>query len=195
MLSAMNARSVGHAVTSALACAVVLAACTGSAAPKSDAGTTPAAEAGSGGARGPDAGRAGASGAGRAAEGGSAAAGEAGGSTALGGKDGAAACTAMCPAGQHCELVAVQCIRAPCPAQASCVADPAPSGEISCDPRKILCKRAAPSCGQFEVPSVEGSCYGPCVSIEACPCTGPEQCPDSNQYTCHMSAKHCTPYL
>lgn len=75
------------------------------------------------------------------------------------------------------------------------VQDAGTGGAIDCDPRKIVCKRAAPTCGQFEVPSVDGACFGPCVGIEKCPCTGPDQCPDSNQYTCHMSAKHCTPYL
>ena len=71
----------------------------------------------------------------------------------------------------------------------------APTSSVECDPRKILCKRVAPSCRRFEVPSVDGSCFGPCVGIEACRCSGPEQCPDSDQYTCHMSAMHCTPYL
>jgi len=69
------------------------------------------------------------------------------------------------------------------------------TGDVSCDPRKILCKRVAPECGTMEVPSVEGSCYGPCVAIGRCTCTSAEECPDSNQYTCNRSAAHCTPYL
>ncbi|HEX7668812.1 MAG TPA: hypothetical protein VF395_04480 [Polyangiaceae bacterium] len=68
-------------------------------------------------------------------------------------------------------------------------------GDVSCDPRKILCKRLAPECGTMEVPSVEGSCYGPCAAIGKCTCTAAEECPDSNQYTCNKSAAHCTPYL
>jgi hypothetical protein len=68
-------------------------------------------------------------------------------------------------------------------------------GDVSCDPRKILCKRVAPECGQMEVPSVEGSCYGPCVAIGKCACTAAEECPDSSQYTCNRSSAHCTPYL
>lgn len=69
------------------------------------------------------------------------------------------------------------------------------AGDVSCDPRKILCKRVAPECGTMEVPSVDGSCYGPCVAISQCACSVAEECPDSNQYTCNKSAAHCTPYL
>ena len=72
-----------------------------------------------------------------------------------------------------------------------CVADAA----VSCDPRKILCKRVAPECPEMQVPSVEGSCYGPCVPVEQCPCSGPTECPDADHYTCHMSAHHCGPYV
>lgn len=65
---------------------------------------------------------------------------------------------------------------------------------LDCDARKIACKRAAPVCGTFQVPSVEGSCYGDCVKIERCACSAAEQCPDNAQYTCWAKA-HCGPYV
>jgi hypothetical protein len=68
------------------------------------------------------------------------------------------------------------------------------AGLVDCDPRKIACKRATPQCSTFEVPSVEGTCYGECVKIERCACSGPEQCPDNDQYTC-WSKTHCGPYV
>lgn len=39
-----------------------------------------------------------------------------------------------------------------------------------CDWRKIGCRASPPLCGAGEVPSVEGSCWGPCVPIETCGC-------------------------
>lgn len=65
---------------------------------------------------------------------------------------------------------------------------------VDCDARKITCKRTPPTCDTFHVPSVEGSCYGDCVKIDRCACSGPAECPDSNQYTC-WSKKHCGPYV
>jgi hypothetical protein len=64
-----------------------------------------------------------------------------------------------------------------------------------CDPRKLTCQRAAPSCPEGQVSSVEGDCHGRCVAIEACRCDGPQECPAHEQYTCLLSAHHCTPYL
>lgn len=69
------------------------------------------------------------------------------------------------------------------------------SVRYDCDPRKLRCRRAAPECAEGLVPSVAGSCFGECVPIEACRCTGPEQCPAPEQYTCLLSAQHCSPYL
>jgi len=43
----------------------------------------------------------------------------------------APACTKICPVGQHCESHTVQCFRAPCPPQQTCVQD-APSGGVQC---------------------------------------------------------------
>lgn len=67
-------------------------------------------------------------------------------------------------------------------------------GLVDCDERKVTCRRARPTCGTFEVPTVDGSCYGECVKIERCACSGPEECPDSNQFTC-WSKTHCGPYV
>ncbi len=65
---------------------------------------------------------------------------------------------------------------------------------VSCDPTKILCKRVAPTCAEGEVPSVDASCYGPCVRIERCACRAAEQCPEAEQYTCWAST-HCGPFV
>jgi hypothetical protein len=59
----------------------------------------------------------------------------------------------------------------------------------------VTCRAAPPECEDFHVPTQEGACYGPCVPIEACVCQGPSDCPDENQFTCHLSAGHCGPYV
>lgn len=59
----------------------------------------------------------------------------------------------------------------------------------------VTCRRAPPECEDFHVPTQEGACYGPCVPIEACVCQGPSDCPDEGQFTCHLSAGHCGPYV
>ncbi len=73
-----------------------------------------------------------------------------------------------------------------------CAAASAPN---LCDPRKVLCKISQPVCPAGQVPSVSGSCYGPCVAVETCECTVAAQCPSPNQYTCLLSAGHCSAYL
>lgn len=103
----------------------------------------------------------------------------------------AATCNPSCPADARCELVQVTCIRAPCPPLPMCV----DAKMVSCDPTKILCRRAAPDCPEGQVPSVSGTCYGPCVPVDSCACTQASECPDHDKYTCHMSAKHCGPYV
>ena len=80
-------------------------------------------------------------------------------------------------------------------ADSSSDAPDGPAGDVSCDPRRVLCKRVAPTCDAGQVPSVEGSCYGPCVSIVTCVCASPAECPDPVQYTCHMNARRCGPFL
>jgi hypothetical protein len=71
----------------------------------------------------------------------------------------------------------------------------AASGKISCDPQKILCRVVEPSCPPNQVPSVQGSCYGPCVAIDQCSCGDAPECPQPDTYTCHRSARHCGPYV
>jgi hypothetical protein len=148
-------------------------------------------EAGKGGATSmtQDAGPAGGSSAGSS---GSSSAGSSGSSSAgSSGSSSEPVCDPGCPDGQRCELKQVMCIRAPCPPLPMCVG----AAPVSCDPAKILCKRVAPECPQGQVPSVSGSCYGPCVPVDSCTCTKESECPDHDHYTCHLSAGHCGPYV
>lgn len=155
------------------------------------------ADAGSAGNSGASAGSAGKSGAGASAgsagQSDASAAGQSGSSSDAGVNDdaGQATCNPSCPDGQSCELVQVMCVRAPCPPVSMCVAPKS----TSCDPAKILCKRAVPVCPEGQVPSVDGSCYGPCVPVESCACTQETECPMHESYTCHKSAAHCGPYV
>lgn len=66
---------------------------------------------------------------------------------------------------------------------------------VRCDTRKLTCKRAAPACDFGYVPRIIDGCYGDCVAVETCICSGPEECPDNGQYTCNNSRDRCTPYL
>jgi len=72
------------------------------------------------------------------------------------------------------------------------------SGElVDCNPHNILCRIAPPECAPFEVPMVEGTCYGPCVSISSCACATADDCPagePDGQYPC-WGGMHCGPLL
>jgi hypothetical protein len=80
------------------------------------------------------------------------------------------------------------------PAQGASDSGPA-AATTSCDPKKILCRRAPPECPEFQAPSVSGSCYGPCVPLEACACEQASDCPNPETGTCHLYARHCGPYV
>jgi hypothetical protein len=69
------------------------------------------------------------------------------------------------------------------------------TGQVSCDPREVVCKRAPPKCQGWQVPSVVNGCYGECVPIEQCGCTQENECPQRDQFVCHKSARHCGPYV
>jgi hypothetical protein len=72
-----------------------------------------------------------------------------------------------------------------------------PTGGHTCvPPAGVACLIAPPECPEGEVPAYEVSeCGGECVPIEQCDCSGPEDCPLEEMYTCHLSAAHCGPYV
>ena len=212
-----------HVKLACLGLACLAAACAESGeSPGTNAGSS--ATSGAGGETAADSGTTGASGTGRAGRGGepagagaasggspgAAGSGESGSGESGGGASGpttgeagttepddagAAGCSLSCDPGQHCELVQVTCVRAPCPPIPMCVEDPRPAATNDCDPKKILCRRATPVCPEGELPSVSGSCYGACVPAESCACKQADECPNVEAYTCHLSAKHCGPYV
>jgi hypothetical protein len=53
---------------------------------------------------------------------------------------------------------------------------------LHCDARAIRCRLAPPVCGGGEVPSVDGTCWGPCVPATDCTCDPTASCPAG--YTC-----------
>ena len=68
------------------------------------------------------------------------------------------------------------------------------SPRFDCDAKKVTCKIAVPNCPDFQVPAVDGTCWGECVDIAQCACREANDCPDTNQYTC-WSQRHCGPYV
>jgi hypothetical protein len=68
------------------------------------------------------------------------------------------------------------------------------SALFDCDPKNVTCKIAVPDCPAFEVPVVDGTCWGDCVKIAQCACSEANDCPNENEYTC-WSKQHCGPYL
>lgn len=66
---------------------------------------------------------------------------------------------------------------------------------ITCDVRKLTCKRAAPTCDYGYVPRIVDGCYAECVRIDDCVCNGADACPQHERYTCNNSRQRCTPYL
>lgn len=75
------------------------------------------------------------------------------------------------------------------------IGDAGPDG-ANCDRSTITCRQVEPECPEGTVPEVEGTCWTErCIRIDGCACTGPEQCPMPEIYTCHSSAGRCGPYL
>jgi hypothetical protein len=66
---------------------------------------------------------------------------------------------------------------------------------ISCDPRELQCRRAAPECAQGEVPRIIDGCYAECVTIDSCVCDSPDACPNPDEFTCINSTNRCSYYL
>jgi hypothetical protein len=69
------------------------------------------------------------------------------------------------------------------------------SSDVSCDVRRLTCKRAAPACDYGYVPRIIDNCYAECVRIDDCVCSGADACPERERYTCNNSRQRCTPYL
>ena len=83
-------------------------------------------------------------------------------------------CAALdCAPGYHCELQEVWCFAEPCEAVPVCVPDE--PGPFDCDPSRVLCDMAPPACEPGYVPSVVGSCFGPCVPADQCS-PSPDSC-------------------
>ncbi len=66
---------------------------------------------------------------------------------------------------------------------------------ISCDRRRLTCRRAEPVCPEGQVAEIVGNCFGECVRIDECACNEAAACPQEEKYTCHRSAMHCGPYV
>lgn len=73
--------------------------------------------------------------------------------------------------------------------------DAGATGVVSCDPRKVVCKLNEPTCEYGYVRRIIDGCYGECVRIDDCVCSGADACPQRERYTCNNSRQRCTPYL
>ncbi|MET0286570.1 MAG: hypothetical protein ABW352_18955 [Polyangiales bacterium] len=67
--------------------------------------------------------------------------------------------------------------------------------ELNCDERDVICKRSRPSCGNDQVPAVVEGCWGECVTLSECVCHAADECPQREQYVCHMNRQRCGPYV
>ena len=62
---------------------------------------------------------------------------------------------------------------------------------VSCDARDVLCRALPPDCPMGQVPSISGSCWGPCVDVGECRCAAADECPAD--YACHGTSSRCGP--
>jgi hypothetical protein len=69
------------------------------------------------------------------------------------------------------------------------------AGAVSCDRRSLTCKRAEPQCPEGQVVEIIGNCFGECVPIDSCTCKQAADCPNADQYTCHLFKERCGPYV
>jgi hypothetical protein len=73
-----------------------------------------------------------------------------------------------------------------------------PDGELGpladCDTSKVRCRRMPPQCAEGEAPTVEGSCFGPCVKVQRCACSQTVKCPNPGKYACWYNT-HCGDYV
>lgn len=79
-----------------------------------------------------------------------------------------------------------------CPTRAFAYRGPCMMG-ASCDPREVLCRLAPPTCPAGQVPSVAGTCWGPCVPVDECRCAVAAACPEPTKYTCQVGRGRCAP--
>lgn len=80
------------------------------------------------------------------------------------------------------------------PGEAGAPSDAGAAGLYECNPTKVVCKALPPECPAFQVPAVEGTCWGDCVEIAECACSEASDCPNNDEYTC-WSKQHCGPYV
>ncbi|HEX6243163.1 MAG TPA: hypothetical protein VFZ61_19755 [Polyangiales bacterium] len=101
----------------------------------------------------------------------------------------APACTAKCPAGQHCEFEEVQCITAPCPPQPTCVPDATtdPCATVRCG-AGTHCETKQVQCIKAPCPPV-AECVPDASGGTAC---GPNTC-GAGSYCCNASCGICAP--
>lgn len=115
--------------------------------------------------------------------------------------DNCCTCSAVAASGspQACDRI---CIQSACAAQgledtaAVCLRNRCVF-ELSCDRSLVTCRVAAPSCPDGTIPSVQGSCWGPCVAASDCnavtdcdDCAASEACVTNSVFEV---TRHCVP--
>jgi hypothetical protein len=103
---------------------------------------------------------------------------------------------------------ALDCVRDPCaddgiePNEVSCVRGRCMIAR-SCDRTRVTCRSAPPDCAEGSLPSVDGTCWGPCISATECSyVTNCADCPSDavcvdfqaqfSSFTCVVPGSGCT---